>query len=99
MKSYGDSWYVWHRDWGTRATYTRMPDELEIVYKNNDGHETIKMVLCKHGYDDCEQVKTNIFWMRLKMTWIGDTELVILKAKRMRARRMKATMRVVGLFL
>ena len=31
IKSYGDGWYVWHRDWGTRATYTIIPDELEIV--------------------------------------------------------------------
>ena len=29
-----------------------MPEELEIVCKNDNGHETIKLVLCKHGYDD-----------------------------------------------
>ena len=54
MKSYGDGWYVWHWDWGTRATYTIIPDELEIVYENDDEHETIRLVLCKHGYDDYE---------------------------------------------
>ena len=54
VKSYGDSWYVWHREWGTRATYTRTPDEVYLIRKNDDGHEAIKMVLCKHGYDDYE---------------------------------------------
>ena len=54
VKTYGDGWCVWHRDWGTRATYTKIPEELEIVYKNDDGHGAIKMVLCKHGYDDYE---------------------------------------------
>ena len=31
VKSYGDSWYVWHRDWATKATSTRIPDELDII--------------------------------------------------------------------
>ena len=79
VKSYGDGWYVWHRDWGTRATYTRIPDELEIVYKNNDGRETIKMVPCKHGCDDYElgedeyfrdNIKQDLVWRRR----ISDTE-------------------------
>ena len=54
MKSYGDGWYVWHRDWGTKATYTRILEELEIIHKHDDGHETSKLVLCKLGYDDYE---------------------------------------------
>ena len=50
----GDSWYVWHRDLGIRATFTRIPDEFEITYTNDDGHEFIKLVLRKHDYEDYE---------------------------------------------
>ena len=36
LKSYGDGWYVWHRNWNGRVQYTRIPGELDIVYKWND---------------------------------------------------------------
>ena len=36
---------------GTRATYIRIPDELEFGYKNDDGHEPIKLVMTKHEYE------------------------------------------------
>ena len=54
MKSYAGGRHVWRRGWGTIATYTRIPDELAIVYKNDDGHEAIKLVLRKHAYEDYE---------------------------------------------
>ena len=59
--------------------YARIPEELEIVYTNNDGHETIKLVLCKHGFDDCELGEDEHFLDELEqdMDWrhsIDDTE-------------------------
>jgi len=52
VKSYGDGWYVWHRNWNERIQYTRIPDALEIVYRGyDDGHEAIKMVMSKHNYE------------------------------------------------
>ena len=44
MKIWADGWYVWERKWGTRATYLRILDELEIIYIHDDGHEAIKLV-------------------------------------------------------
>ena len=63
-----------------------MPEEL---YKNDDGHETIKLVLCKHDYDDYELGEDELFLMILNMKWIGNIELVIPKVKRMKMKRMK----------
>ena len=54
MKSYGDGWYCWHRNWNERIQNTRIPEELEIVYKSDHAHEPIRIVLCKHGCDDYE---------------------------------------------
>ena len=51
MKNYGDGWYCWHRNWGIRATYTRIPDALEIINKNDDGCEAIKMVMRSDNYE------------------------------------------------
>ena len=52
MNSYGDGWYCWHRNWNERIQYTRKPDELDIIYRNDDGHEAIKMVLVgADGYE------------------------------------------------
>ena len=51
MKSYGDGWYCWHRNWNERIQYTRIPDELEIIYRNDDGHEAIKMVMSNDNYE------------------------------------------------
>ena len=51
VKLWADGWYVWERNWGTRAIYIRIPDELEVIYKNDDGHEAIKLVMAKHNYE------------------------------------------------
>ena len=51
MISYGDGWFAWHRNWNERIQYTRIPDELEIIYRNDDGHEAIKMFMSN---DSCE---------------------------------------------
>ena len=51
MKSYGDGWFAWHRIWNERIQYTRIPDDLEILYKSDDGHEAIKMVMSKDDYE------------------------------------------------
>ena len=52
MKSYGDGWYIWHRNWGGRIQYTKKPNELEVIYRNDNGHEAIKLVYM--GYDGYE---------------------------------------------
>ena len=51
VKSYGDGWYCWHRNWGKRIQYTRMPDELETICKNDDGYEAIKVAMSNDGYE------------------------------------------------
>ena len=51
VKSHGDGWYVWHRTWGPMAQYTRIPDELEVIHRCDDGHETVKLVLSSQGYE------------------------------------------------
>ena len=51
-KSYGDGWYIWHRNWGGRVLFTRTPDELEVIYRHDDGHEAIELVLMGNdGYE------------------------------------------------
>ena len=37
--------------WGTRARYTIIPDALEIIYKNDDGCEAVKMAMRRGNYD------------------------------------------------
>ena len=39
------SWYVWHRSWGRPASIRRIPQELALVYRNDDGYEAIKLVM------------------------------------------------------
>ena len=39
------SWYVWHRSWGRPASILRIPQELALVSKNDDGYEAIKLVM------------------------------------------------------
>ena len=39
------NWYVWHRSWGRPASILRIPPELALVYKNDDGYEAIKLVM------------------------------------------------------
>ena len=76
VNKFGDGWCVWHRDWGARASYTRIPEELEIVYKNDDGHETIELVLYKHGCDDYELGEDEHFLDELEsdMDWRHRTD-------------------------
>ena len=45
VKSYGDGRYCWHRNWNETIQYTRNPDELDIIYRNDEGRESIKMVI------------------------------------------------------
>ena len=73
VKGYRDGWYIWHRDWGTGATYTRIPEELEIIYKNDDGYEAIKLVMSKHNYEvaDNEHYLDDI---ETEMDWIYTIE-------------------------
>ena len=57
----------------------RIFEELDIVYRNDDGHETFKLVLYKHGYDDYELGEDEHFLDELEhdMDWrhrIDDTE-------------------------
>ena len=42
VKQFGGSWFGWHRGWGTRATYTRIPDALEIIFTNDDGSKPLQ---------------------------------------------------------
>ena len=39
------SWYVWHRSWGRPASILRIPRELALISKNDDGYEAIKLVM------------------------------------------------------
>ena len=41
----------WHRNWGARIKYTKIPDELEIICKNDDGHEAVKMLMHTDTYE------------------------------------------------
>ena len=76
MKSYGDGWYIWHRNWGERIQYTRIPDALEIIYSNDNGHEAIKMVFMgtdgyEVGDDECylDDLEDNLdWWYRINET-------------------------------
>jgi len=41
----GKAWYVWHRDWGRTSTFVRIPEELALVTRYDDGYEAIKLVM------------------------------------------------------
>ena len=41
----GQAWYVWHRDWGRTSTFVRIPEELTLVTRYDDGYEAIKVVM------------------------------------------------------
>ena len=45
----GKAWYVWHRNWGLTANFVRIPRELTLVTRNEDGYEAIKLVM--DGYE------------------------------------------------
>ena len=73
MKSYGDGWYCWHRNRNERIQYTSKPDELEIRYRNVDGHEAIKMAFMgADGYgvvddeDYLDDLEDNLDWLRCR---------------------------------
>ena len=51
VKSYSDGWYCWHRTWSERMQYTRIPDALDIIYRKDDGHEAVKMVMSNDTYE------------------------------------------------
>ena len=51
MKSYGAGWFASHRRLNERIQYTRIPDALDIIYRNDDGHEAIKMVMSNDNYE------------------------------------------------
>ena len=52
VKSYGDGWFIWHRTWNERLQYTRKRDELDIIYRDDYGHEAIKMMFMgADGYE------------------------------------------------
>ena len=51
-------WHVWHRDWGGRADYVEIPEELEVVYYDNEnGVEAVKLVPNDYQTGDCDR-----FW-------------------------------------
>ena len=69
MKRYGDGWYIWHRTWGERIQYMRKPDELELICRNGDGHEAMKVVFMgAGGYEvgddeyDLDDLEDNLDW-------------------------------------
>ena len=55
------TWYVWHRNLGFTANFVRIPGELTLVSRNEDGYEAIKLVMGdyelgenEHYLDDME---------------------------------------------
>ena len=46
------AWYVWHRNWGLPTSIVRIPSELTLVTKHDDGYEALKLVM-----DDYELVE------------------------------------------
>ena len=41
----GKVWYIWHRGWGEPVSLLRIPPELSVVYRNDDGYEAVKLVM------------------------------------------------------
>ena len=54
----GKVWYVWHRGWGQPASCQRIPPELSVVYRNDDGYEAVKLVM-----DDYELADENEWFL------------------------------------
>ena len=38
-------WYVWHREWFQPARLTAIPEGLDVVYRHDDGCESVKLVM------------------------------------------------------
>ena len=38
-------WYVWHREWFQPARLTVIPRGLDVVYRSDDGCESVKLVM------------------------------------------------------
>ena len=51
VKSYGAGWFAWRRNWNERIQYTRIPDALDVIYRNGDGHGAINMVMSRDNYE------------------------------------------------
>ena len=54
----GKVWYIWHRGWGQPASVVRIPPELSVVYRNDDGYEAVKLVM-----DDYEIADENEWFL------------------------------------
>ena len=52
--SRGSLWYVWHRDWFQPARLTVIPRGLDVVYRSDDGCESVKLVMKDYelGYSE-----------------------------------------------
>ena len=40
-----NAWFVWRRGWGRPASFVRIPRELTLVTRYDDGYEAIKLVM------------------------------------------------------
>ena len=38
-------WYVWHREWFQPARCLMIPDGLQVIYRNDDGCEAVKLAM------------------------------------------------------
>ena len=47
-------WYVWHREWFQPARLTEIPEGLDVVYRSDDGCESVKLVMKDYelGYEE-----------------------------------------------
>ena len=47
-------WYVWHRGWFQPARFIIIPDGLQVIYRNIDGSESVKLATLDYelGYKE-----------------------------------------------
>ena len=51
---HGKTWYAWHRAFGHAVELVRIPRELALVGKNEDGYEAMKLVMDDYELRDNE---------------------------------------------